>query len=78
MNNKIHIDNSHFMELIDTLATQITEMNYGADTYGQSSEVGQEHVMMFQEDAQDYYNEKYDEYENLFNNIANILSDARQ
>ena len=52
-NNKIYIDNSRFMELIDTLATQITEMNYGADTYGQSSEVGQEHEIMFQEDAQD-------------------------
>jgi hypothetical protein len=30
---------------------------------------------MFQEKAQDFYNEKYDEYEGLFNNIANIYSD---
>ena len=75
MNDKIYINNSRFMELIDALATQITEMNYGADTYGQSSEVGQEHVMMFQEDAQYYYNEKYNEYEMIFNTIANIYSD---
>ena len=78
MKNKIYIDNPIFMELVSDLATQITEMNYGADTYGQSSEVGQEHVMMFQEEAQDYFNEKYDEYEELFNNIANIYSDERQ
>ena len=78
MKNKIYIDNPIFMELVSDLATQITEMNYGADTYGQSSEVGQEHGMMFQEEAQDYFNEKYDEYEELFNNIANIYSDERQ
>ena len=78
MNDKIYIDNSRFMELVSELATQITEMNYGAETYGQSSEVGQEHVMMFQEEAQDYFNEMYDEYEMMFNTIANIYSDERQ
>ena len=31
--NKTYIDNSRFMEFIDELATQITEMNYGADTF---------------------------------------------
>lgn len=77
MTDKIYIDNSRFMELVSELATQITEMNYGAETYGQSSEVGQEHVMMFQEEAQDYFNEMYDEYEMMFNNIANIYSDER-
>ena len=70
MTDKIYIDNSRFMELIDALATQITEMNYGADTY---RAVG--HDVMMRDDAQDYYNEKYDEYEGLFNNIANIYSD---
>ena len=30
--------------------------------------------MMFQEEAHDYYNEKYDEYEELFNNLGNIYS----
>lgn len=78
MNDKIYIDNSRFMELVSELATQITEMNYGAETYGQSSEVGQEHVMMFQEKAQDYFNEMYDEYEMMFNTIANIYNNERQ
>ena len=58
------------MELVSELATQITEMNYGAETYGQS--------MMFQEEAQDYFNEMYDEYEMMFNNIANIYSDNKK
>ena len=78
MGNKIYIENARFLELVSELATQITEMNYGAETYGQSSEVGQEHVMMFKEEAHDYFNEMYAEYEGLFNNIANIYSDGKQ
>ena len=63
MTDKIYIDNSHFMELVDALATQITEMESIA-----SGGVW----------SQDYYNEKYDEYEMVFNTIANIYSDERQ
>jgi len=63
--SKILVSDSNFLECVDELATQITEMNYGADTYGESSEVGQEGVMMFTEEAQEYYNEKFDEYEAL-------------
>lgn len=65
----LRIDNSKYMECVDDLATQITEMNYGADTYAESSEVGKENVMMFTEEAQDYYNEKYDEYDELINGM---------
>ena len=72
---KIHINNSRFMEFIDEMVTQITEMNFGADTYAESSEVGQENVMMFTEEAQDYYNEVYDEYEAMANNIMGVYSD---
>ena len=68
----IRIDNSRYMECVDDLATQITEMNFGADTYGESSEVGQEGVVMFTEEAQDYYNEMYGEYEDLLNKLGNI------
>jgi len=69
---KIYMDRSTFMEIVDEFATQITEMNYGADTYGESSEVGQEGVVMFTEEAQDYYNEMYGEYEDLLNKLGNI------
>jgi hypothetical protein len=84
--NDIRIDNSRYMECVDELATQITEMNFGADTYAESSEgrykiswkkLGQENVMMFTEEAQDYYNEKYDEYDSLINeSIINNLNNG--
>ena len=70
--SKVYIDHSVFMELVDELATQITEIKYGEDTYGFSNEVGQEDVIMFQEKAHDYYHAIYDEYEGLFNNVGNI------
>ena len=52
------------MELIDELATNITEMNYGQETYNG--------VEGFTDEAQEYYNETYDQYETLFNNFAKI------
>lgn len=73
---KIYIDNARYMEFIDEIATQITIQRFGEDTYAPSSEVGQEHVMMFQEDAQDYYNEKYDEVETILNRTLNIHSNV--
>ena len=72
---KIHINNSRFMEFIDEMATQITEMNFWADTYAESSEVGQENVRMFTEEANDFYMEMYDEYESMANNIMGVYSD---
>ena len=62
---------SKFLDCVDKIATQITEMNFGEDTYAESSEVGQENVMMFTEEAQDFYNEKFDEIETLINNTLN-------
>ena len=61
---KIYLDNSIFMELIGELATNITEMNFGAETYNG--------VEGFTDEAQEYYNEMYDQYETLFNNFAKI------
>ena len=61
---KIYLDNSIFMELIGELATNITEMNFGAETYNG--------VEGFTDEAQEYYNETYDQYETLFNNFAKI------
>ena len=68
--NKIYIENSIFMELIDALATQITE----AEFKEQTNKLDLSGDWVFQEEAQDFYNEKYDEYEGLFNNIANIYN----
>lgn len=69
--SKIYIENSRFMEYIDELATQITEMNYGAETW-----VEEEGVMRFTDEAQDFYNETYDEYETLTNNLLGVYSNT--
>ena len=65
---KIYLDNSIFMELIGELATNITEMNFGAETYGELPSG----TIIFGDEAQEYYNETYDQYETLFNNFAKI------
>lgn len=53
------------MEFIDEITTQITEMNFGADTYYWYGE--NEHKLT--DEAQEYYNEMYDEYESLYINL---------
>ena len=73
--DKIHVNNSDYMEFIDDVATQITIQRFGEDTYAPSSEVGQEHVMMFQEDAQDFYNEQYDWVETMLNRTLKVYRD---
>jgi len=67
--HKTYIDNSRFMEFIDEMATQITEMNFGQETY-EDGNGG------FTEEAEDYYNEMYDEYEMMANNIMGVYSDS--
>ncbi len=68
--NKTYIDNSRFMEFISEIATQLTEMNYGDDTF-----VYSEDEPRFSEEAQDFYNETYDEYEGMANEIMGVYSD---
>jgi len=69
--SKIYIENSTFMEYIGELATRITEMNYGAETW-----IEDEGVMRFTDEAQDFYNEMYDEYETLTNNMLGVYSNT--
>tara|TARA_R110002153_G_scaffold26266_4_gene82564 strand:- start:472 stop:690 length:219 start_codon:yes stop_codon:yes gene_type:complete len=67
------------MEFIDVMATQITEMNFGADTYKETIMLEgtnkQYTQMMFSEEANDFYMETYDEYESIANNIMGVYSD---
>ena len=72
---KIYIDNSNFMEFIDEMATQITEMNFGADTYTEEKIFEGRDETVMTEEAQEYYNEMYDEYEMMVNNIMGVYSD---
>ena len=63
---------SNEMEFIDEIATQITEMNFKEKTYSQDKDRNNE--IMFTNEAQDYYNEMYDEYEGLTNNLLGVYS----
>ena len=54
------------MEFIDEIATQLTENTFGEDTFENYRGEG---VMHFKEEAQDFYNERYDEVENLYINL---------
>ena len=71
---KIYINESNYLEFISDIATQITEIVFEHDTYIISSKEDQEDVAMFQEKAQDYFNEKYDEIEHMLNKTTNIYS----
>ena len=59
------------MEYISELATQITKMNYGEDTW-----IEDEHGRSLSDEAQDFYNDVYDEYETLTNNMLGVYSDT--
>ena len=67
---KIYIDNAKYMEFIDDIATQITIQRFGEDAY----EISSEDVMVFQEDAQDFYNEQYDWVETMLNSKLKIFA----
>ena len=54
------------MEFIDELATQITEMNFGDDTWNVDELEKLDEGYKFTDEAQDFYNEMYDEYEDLY------------
>lgn len=72
---KKYIDNSRFMEFLDEIATQITEMNFGADTYTEKKIFEGRYETVMTEESQDYYNEIYDEYEMMVNKIMGVYSD---
>ena len=73
--HKTYIDNSRFMEFIDEMATQITEMNFGADTYTDTDLLPDDDGYKLQDEAQDYYNDMYSEYEMMANYIMGVYSD---
>ena len=68
---KIYIDNAKYMEFIGEIATQLTELNFHEDTFEVQRGEG---FIQFTNEAQDYYNEKYDEVETILNKTLNIHS----
>jgi hypothetical protein len=68
---KIYIDNAKYMEFIDDIATQMTEIAYKGDTFMVKRGEG---FTQFSDEAQDFYNERYDEVETTLNRTLNIHS----
>lgn len=56
------------MEFIDEIATQLTELNFHENTFVPTP-VGLSQLPKFTEEAQDFYNERYDEVESLYINL---------
>ena len=54
------------MEFIDEIATQMTELYFQEDTFGYRDG---EYELGFTEEAQDFYNEKYEEIKELYDSI---------
>ena len=68
--HKTYIDNSRFMEFIDEMATQITEMKFGEETMMyEEQEFTSGNEWRFTDEAQDFYDERYDEIESLYINL---------
>ena len=81
--SKHRIPNEKWMEFIDEIATQITEITFGEDTFtsnGMATTKGLDRLTKaasygFTEEAQDFYNETYDEVETLLENTLDITND---
>ena len=78
---KIYIDNSKYMEFVDDIATKMTEIAYVDPTDGScisykeiQDGLSDDTCIVFTDEAQDYYNERYDEVETMLNKTLNIHS----
>lgn len=71
--SKKYIDNSRFMEFVSEMATQLTELNFHEDTFiAIQSEDAVDEEYKFTDEAQDFFNERYDEIETMVNNIMGV------
>ena len=72
---KIYIDNAKYMEFIDDIATQMTEIAYkGKATLEVRDGLSDGVAIVFTDEAQDYYNDRYDDVETMLNKTINIYS----
>lgn len=75
MEEKIYIKNERFMEFIDELATEFTQMRFTEETYERIKIYEGSYETHFTNEAQNYYHEKYDEIESMANNMILLYSD---
>jgi len=67
---KHYIDNSRFIEGIAEITDQIVSAQFGGSDKEDDGEGGTKYT----EDAQDFFNEKYDEIEHIMNSVMGIHS----
>ena len=75
--DKIHINNSDYMEFISDIATQMTEIAYkGKATIEIQVQSGLSDgvAIVFTDEAQEYFNDKYDEVEGMINKTLKVYS----
>ena len=84
--SKHRIPNDKWMEFVSEIATQLTELNFHDETFVLEDETDVKlmsnvihQTYRFTDEAQDFYNERYDEVETLFTNlILNPAKDGKQ
>ena len=71
---KIYIDNSRYMEFIDEIATKMMELEFEEYYKNTGFDNFEDKTYCLTDEAQDFFNEKYDEVETILNNTLNIHS----
>ena len=66
---KIYVDNSDYIKFIDEIVTQMTEIEFKQNMY-----IWDDNISFLSEEAENFYNEKYDEIETLLNYFLSIYS----
>ena len=71
---KIYIDNSSYMEFIDEIATKMMELEFEEYYKNTGFDNLEDKTYCLTDEAQDFFNEKYDEIETILNKTLNIYS----
>jgi len=64
---KIHVNNSDYMEFISDIAHMMVEQSFNIEDIWNDGE--------YHDEAQEYFNDKYDEVEGMINKTLKIYSD---
>ena len=69
---KTYINNSYFMEFVDEIATQLTELNFHEETFYMDNKTDK---LSFTPESLEFYNDRFDEIERMANKIMGVYSD---
>lgn len=69
---KTYINNSYFMEFVDEIATQLTELNFHEETFEMDNKTDE---LGFTPESLEFYNDRIDEVERMANKMMGVYSD---